>query len=159
MEQHIRRAISETVLRQTKGVFWEFRFVEEESGMWRFQGEFWELWLFHEPIVVATTEAHRLRWIGHVERMDDNRLPKRIIDFKPRSKHPHGRPRGRWIDGVTRSLKAHNVGTETWGRETEIKRQFLKNAELQLEAWNTLASQNSDVIEKNWSQICFWIAK
>jgi len=38
---------------------------------------------------------HKQNWINHLERMDNTRLPKHAIDYKPRGRRDPGRPRKR----------------------------------------------------------------
>jgi hypothetical protein len=35
-------------------------------------------------------------WINHLERMDNTRLPKYALTYKPRGRRDSGRPRKRW---------------------------------------------------------------
>ena len=35
-------------------------------------------------------------WINHLERKDSTRLPKHALNYKPRERRDHGRPRKRW---------------------------------------------------------------
>ena len=58
----------------------------------------------HQPSVSTIIRRSRLRWFGHVMRMDEIRLPKRILDWKPCGTRPRGRPRSRWIDLVSQDL-------------------------------------------------------
>ena len=39
----------------------------------------------------------RLRWYGHMQRMEENNEVRAIIDIIVPGKKPRGRPRGRWI--------------------------------------------------------------
>jgi len=39
--------------------------------------------LYNEPNTVKVIKSVRLRWAGHVVRMDDNELPKKISVDKP----------------------------------------------------------------------------
>ena len=43
-----------------------------------------------KPTIIEIVRLNRLRWFGHVQRMEENRIPKRLI----------GRPRSRSQDGV-----------------------------------------------------------
>ena len=36
---------------------------------------------------------HKQNWINHLERMDNTRLPKHALNYKPRGKRDRGRPR------------------------------------------------------------------
>ena len=45
-----------------------------------------------------------LRWFGHVERMDNERLLKKVMNAKVDGRSGRGRPRFGWMDGVKRAL-------------------------------------------------------
>jgi hypothetical protein len=45
-------------------------------------------------------KARRINWIGHVERMEDSRMPKRVMREKIYTKRRMGRPKVRWLDEV-----------------------------------------------------------
>ena len=47
----------------------------------------------------------RLRWFGHLERMDDECWPKKIVHINVDGSYPRGRPRKRWMDNVSSDLK------------------------------------------------------
>jgi hypothetical protein len=34
------------------------------------------------PTITETIRVHRLRWFGHVQRMEENRIPKRVLSMK-----------------------------------------------------------------------------
>jgi hypothetical protein len=34
------------------------------------------------PTIIETIRLHRLRWFGHVQRMEGNRIPKRVLSMK-----------------------------------------------------------------------------
>ena len=46
--------------------------------------------------ITETIRLHRLRWFGHVQRMEENRIPKRVLYMNLGTTRPRGRPR---IDG------------------------------------------------------------
>ena len=39
---------------------------------------------------------YKQNWINHLERLDNTRLPKHALNYKPRGKRDGGRPRKRW---------------------------------------------------------------
>jgi hypothetical protein len=47
----------------------------------------------------------RLRWLGHVERMSENRDTKNLYMSKPEGRRSVGRPKMRWLDDVEEDLK------------------------------------------------------
>ena len=62
---------------------------------------------------------HRLRWLGHLVRMSDDRIPKRMLFSFVEGHRPRGRPRAKWAGllindlQVVRDLKLL-VGREQW---------------------------------------------
>ena len=57
-------------------------------------------------------EQGLLRWFGHVERMDEEHLVKRIIRSDAMGERPRGRPRMGWMDGVKRALDERGMSVE-----------------------------------------------
>jgi hypothetical protein len=49
---------------------------------------------------VRFIKSQRIRWLGHVDRMEDNAMPKRMLK---------GRPRMRWLDDIESDLKKMEV--------------------------------------------------
>jgi hypothetical protein len=45
-------------------------------------------------------KATRISWVGHVERMEDSRMSKRVMREKIYTRGKRGRPKVRWLDDV-----------------------------------------------------------
>ena len=57
----------------------------------------------------------QLRWTGHVTRMPDERLPKKILYGELQvGKRSHGGQKKRYKDTLKASLKDFNIPTESW---------------------------------------------
>ena len=54
--------------------------------------------------LAARVDMNVLRWFGHVERMDIERLLKKVMNAKVNERSARGRPRFGWMDGVERGL-------------------------------------------------------
>ena len=50
--------------------------------------------------MIETIRLNRLRWFGHVLRMEENRIPKRVLYTNVGTTRLSGRPRNRWQDEV-----------------------------------------------------------
>jgi len=69
---------------------------------------------FKEPNIIATVKSNRIRWAGHLARMEDTRAPKILYMNEPEGRRGVGRPKNRWVDGVSadlRTLQIHNWWT------------------------------------------------
>jgi hypothetical protein len=51
--------------------------------------------LYSLPNIVRVVKSRRMRWAGHVARMEDGRGVYRVLVGKPEEKRPLGRPRRR----------------------------------------------------------------
>ena len=61
-----------------------------------------------------------LQWAGHIERMADDRLPKRAAYLREQSRRRRRRPRLRWEDCVKRDVKKTGEEGE-WKKKTGDK--------------------------------------
>ena len=68
-----------------------------------------------------------LRWFGHVERMDDYRMARRVLMTEVSGGRVRGRPRLGWMDGV-------KVALGNRGMTVEAARQCAKDRK----AWRAL---------------------
>ncbi len=60
----------------------------------------------------------RLRWLGHVARMGEHRVPKRLLFSHVSGRRSRGRPRKRWTDVVKGDLKRKGH-TNNWYRSCQ----------------------------------------
>jgi hypothetical protein len=51
--------------------------------------------IVRKPTITETIRLCRLRWFGHVQRMEDNRIPERVLYMNLESSKPRDRPRNR----------------------------------------------------------------
>ena len=79
--------------------------------------------------MVTTVRTTRLRWAGHIVRMQDNLPRKKITLDKPEGGRRVGRPNLRWMDGVMRD--AGRLGVGNWrirAKDRDGWRQLLESA-------------------------------
>ena len=67
--------------------------------------------LYRSPNIVRVVECRRLRWAGHIARMEEDRASFKILTGKPTGKRPLGRPRRRWEDNIRMDLKEIGINT------------------------------------------------
>ena len=54
--------------------------------------------MYSLPNIIRNLRSRRLRWVGHVARMEQSGNAYRILVGKLEGKRPLGRPRRRWED-------------------------------------------------------------
>ena len=57
----------------------------------------------------ARVDVNVLRWFSHVEKMDNERLMKKVMNAKVDGRSARGRPRFGWLDGVKRTLDDRQI--------------------------------------------------
>jgi hypothetical protein len=83
---------------------------DEVTGEWRRLHNKELYALYSSPNIIRVTKSKRLRWAGHVARMEERRDAYRTLVEKPEGRRPLGRPRRRWEDNIKMDLR--EVG---WG--------------------------------------------
>ena len=59
-------------------------------------------------------KSKKLRWAGHVARMEESRIAFKILTGKPIGKRPLGRPRRRWEDNIRMDLEVIGIDAGNW---------------------------------------------
>jgi hypothetical protein len=59
--------------------------------------------------IVRFIKAQRIRWLGHIQRMDQARPTRKLLDWGPMGTRPVGKPRQRWQEDVMEDLKKLKV--------------------------------------------------
>ena len=67
--------------------------------------------MYRSLIIVRVIKSRRLRWAGHVAKMEESRSAFKILTGKPTGKRPLGRPRRRWEDNIRTDLKEIGINT------------------------------------------------
>jgi hypothetical protein len=81
----------------------------KEDGSWRKLHNDELHNLYSSANIVRMIKSRRMRWAGHVARMEEGRGVYRILVGKPEGKRPLGRPRRRWEDNVNRDLRETGI--------------------------------------------------
>jgi len=79
------------------------------DNIWRIRNNMEIDKLTERADIVRFIKAQRIKWLGHVQRMDQARPTRKRLDWKPMRIGPVGRPRQRWQEDVMEDLKELKV--------------------------------------------------
>jgi hypothetical protein len=72
-------------------------------------------------------KARRISWISDIERMEDSRMPKRVMREKIYTRRKRGRPKVRWLGNVQEDLR--EMRTDGWRRKAQDRDQWRQIAQ------------------------------
>jgi len=76
------------------------------------------------PTIIETIRLNRLHCFGHVQRMEENRIPKSVLYMNLGATRLRGRPRNRWQDEVREDGRI--VAGEGWQEKVNNREEWKK---------------------------------
>jgi transcription termination factor 2 len=70
--------------------------------------------LYSSPNIITMLKSRRMRWTGHIARMEKNRNAYSILVGKQEGKRPLGRPRCGWVDNIKMDLREIGWDVMDW---------------------------------------------
>jgi len=77
-----------------------------------------------KPTIIEKIRLNRLRRFGHVQRMEENRIPKRVLYMNLGTTRLRSRPRNRWQDEVREDGRI--VFGEGWQEKVHNRQEWKK---------------------------------
>lgn len=99
--------------------------VQEPNGDWRRRYNEELKNLYHEPNIVAVAKSNRLRWAGHVLRMDPRETTYKLFNAQSYVERSRGRPRLKWISNIEEDLR--KLGASRNYRTNAKDREYWRN--------------------------------
>jgi hypothetical protein len=65
--------------------------------------------LYSSPNIIRMIKSRRMRWAGHMARIEEKRNAYNILVGKPEGKRPLGNPRCSWEDNIKIDLTQNGV--------------------------------------------------
>jgi hypothetical protein len=87
---------------------------DEVTGEWRKLHKEKLRDLYPSPSKIRMVKSRKMRWKGHVARMEEKRNAYKLLVGKLEGKRPLGRPRRRWVDGWWMDLGEVGWGGVDW---------------------------------------------
>ena len=86
-------------------ILWKIFGPVNIDSVWRVRNNMEIHNLIEGADIVRFIKAQRIKWLGHIQRMDRARPTGKLLDWKPMGTRPVGRPRQRWQENVMEDLK------------------------------------------------------
>ena len=86
----------------------------DENGEWRRLHNEELHSLYRSPNMIRVIKSRRLRWAGHVARMEEGRSAFKILTGKPTGKRSLGRLRRRWEVNIRMDLEEIGINVGNW---------------------------------------------
>ena len=79
--------------------------------------------------IVRFIKAQRIKWLGHIQRMDQVRPARKLLGWKRMGIRAVGRPRQRWKEDVIEGLNKLKVkNSKEMAKDRRIGRELAENA-------------------------------
>ena len=72
--------------------------------------------------IVKFIKAQRIRWLGHVKRMETGAMPRRMMEGRLFIRRRNGRPRLSWVDDDVADLRVMKI--RQWTEKAEDREQW-----------------------------------
>ena len=96
--------------------------TQKANGEWRLKTNEELEQAINKENIVRYIKYKQLGWLGHVERMTNERVAKTIYLWKPYATRPKGRPRVRWEEDVRNDLR--KMGVNNWKPTAQEREQW-----------------------------------
>jgi hypothetical protein len=70
--------------------------------------------------IIRFIKAQRIKWLGHIQQMNQARPTRKLLEWRPMGTRPVGRPRQRWQEDVMEDVKKPEV-KKTGRRQLRIE--------------------------------------
>jgi hypothetical protein len=97
------------------------------DNIWRIRNNIKIDKLIEGADIVRNIKAQRFKWLCHIQRTEQARPTRKLLDWKPMGTRPVGRPRERWQEDVMEDLKKLKV--KNWKEIAKDKRTWRDLAE------------------------------
>jgi hypothetical protein len=101
--------------------------VQNEDGFWRIRMNHELNDLIKNADIMRYVKSKRMARLGHVMRMEGERIPKRVLEWKPMGRRNRGRPRKIWIEDNEKDIKV--MGIRGWRKLCKERAEWKKITE------------------------------
>jgi hypothetical protein len=109
--------------RPSQNYFLQPRYTSEKEN-WRILTNQVIYAMVKKPVITETIRLNRLCWFGHVQRMEENRIPTKVLYMNLKTTRLRVRPRNRWHDEAREDGRL--VGGKGWNERVYNRQEWKK---------------------------------
>ena len=81
-------------------------------------------------------KTQQLKWYGHVQRMQEGRLPKEVMKWNPPGRRKRGRPKASWAERIRGLMGEKGLMEEDWKDRDKWKKKIRYLSNERRKMWN-----------------------
>jgi hypothetical protein len=70
-------------------------------------------------------ETKQFQWYGHVQRMEEGKLPKEVMKWSPPGRRKRGRPKLTWAEGIRGLMGENGLMEEEWDGRSNWRKKII----------------------------------
>ena len=75
--------------------------------------------------LLGDIKTKKLQWYGHVQRMEEGRLPKEVMKWRPPGRRKRGRPKLAWAEGIRGLMGVKGVMEDDWNDRRDWRKKVM----------------------------------
>lgn len=103
--------------------------IDSRTGQWRSLKNRELEEKYRAPNIMQVFKARRMKYAGHVARMDENRTPLIMLTEDVEGKRSRGRPKLRWSDNIKADVEEMGLEAERWMEIAQDRRGWRESVE------------------------------
>ena len=76
-------------------------------------------------VTIDDIKTKQLQWYGHVQRMEERRLPKEVMKWRPPGRRKRGRPKLTWTEGIRGLTGEKGLMEEDWNDRSNLRKKII----------------------------------
>jgi hypothetical protein len=78
-----------------------------------------------ETSLLEDIKTKQLQWYGHVQRMEEGRLSKEFMKWRPQGRRKQGRPKLTWAEGIRGLMGEKGLMEEKWNDRNNWRKKII----------------------------------
>ena len=76
--------------------------------------------------IAKTIRKRRIQWFGHIMRMEDSRITRKMLNWNPKGTAKRGRKKAKWLNNVQNDALTLGTDIDHWGETAKDKKKWRK---------------------------------